>query len=228
MKGAGRAIGLMLLVQALLAPAVYFRWLPPLTGREFLANAADSELQVRIALLLTFVLSAMTVGSALAALPIVRRHSERMAFGFLALALVGFAALAMENVVLRGMLALSLEQARAGTTPESLQGLSAAIRPTWIGAHYTNLTIGHLTMFLFNLILFRFAFVPRVISSAGMATTLVAAAVVAMPLLGTPARLQLVLPMGLVQLTLVLWLIARGFRDQQEPARERQLAVSLA
>jgi hypothetical protein len=82
-KIVGRIIGLALLIQLLLALPVYFVWMRPVTGTGFLENAAASALQIRFALLVTFMLGAMTFTAAIMAMPVFRRYSERLALAFL-------------------------------------------------------------------------------------------------------------------------------------------------
>ena len=214
-KKVGRVIALALSVQVLLAPQVYFAWMRPITGSRFLAEAAGIAPLIRICLLLTFLLSAMTFIAAIAALPLFRAYSERMALSFLALSIIGFGTLAMENVVLRNMLALSEEYAKGATAKELLQVLGGIARETWLGAHFTNLTISHGTIFLLFTILYRFALVPRLLAGLGMAASAVSTAAVAMPLLGRDFVFQLVGPTGLCIVALILWLFVRGLEERQ-------------
>jgi hypothetical protein len=215
----GRTMGAALLLQVLLAPPLYFRVLPPVTGREFLANAAAHAAEIRIALVLLFVLSLATLIAALAALPIVRRYSERMAFAYVGLGVLGLATLAAETVASRHMLALSLEYAKPGAAQDVLRTLGGLARASWVDAHFTNLVVGHATAFLLYTILVRFRLVPRVLAAAGMAASLLSTTVVASTLVGMPLPFGLVMPMGVVQLLLIVWLLVKGLDDR---AHERQ------
>ena len=64
---------------------------------DFLTNAAASATQIRIAVLLLPVLSALTLAAAIVALPVFRRHSEGMALWFLALCIVGLVSQLVES-----------------------------------------------------------------------------------------------------------------------------------
>lgn len=86
-KSVGRMIGMLLLVHlaaALTVPFVLLERVRRPAG--FLANAAGSSVQVRPAVLLLFVGSAVAVGIAIAALPVFRRYSFAMALWLQALA----------------------------------------------------------------------------------------------------------------------------------------------
>lgn len=219
-RNAGRVIALALLVQVALSPPVYFRWMRPATSSEFLANAAANADSVRFGMLMTFVLGAMTLVASLAAFPIIRKHSERFALAYVAMAGVSLATLMADTVALRNLLALSIEYAKPGAPTELLQSLGAIGRANWISAHYTNLTVAHATVFLFFVILFRFALVPRVLAGPGiiaaaLSTTTVASMLIARPIPFTRG----VMPMGVISLVLILWLLIRGLADTPAAAR---------
>lgn len=215
-KAAGRTMGLALLAQVLLAPPVYFWWLRPVTATDFLARAAGSALQIRVTLLLTLLLGAMTLTAAIAALPVFRRYSERMAFAFLALSIVGLSTLAMEGLAMRNMLSLSQTYAKAGAAHELLQTLAALARSMAYAAHHTNVMVAHGTVFLLFVILYRFALVPRVLAAAGMAASLLSTTVVTMPLLGYRFVFLLIMPAALCNLALIFWLIVRGLDEGRQ------------
>lgn len=226
-RNAGRTIAFALLVQVALSPFVYFRWMRPATSSDFLANAAANADMVRVGMLLTFVLGAMTIVSALAAFPIVRKHSERFALAYLGLAFIGFATLMADTVGLRNLLTLSIEYAKPGAPSAALQTLATVGRANWISAHYTNLTISHGTVFLFFVILFRFALVPRVIAALGLIASAVSTTTVASTLLARPIPFSRgIMPMAVMSLVLIAWLLYRGLADTpvMRPAGEIGLA----
>jgi hypothetical protein len=109
-KRTGRQVGAVFLIQALLAIPVYTEvgMMRSVIEKDFLANAAANTTEIRVALLLTFVLSAMTLAAALLAFPVIRRRSERMAHLFLALSVVGLAAQVVEFVATREMVTMSV------------------------------------------------------------------------------------------------------------------------
>jgi hypothetical protein len=220
-RNAGRTIALALLVQVALSPFVYFRWMRPATSSDFLANAAANADAVRIGMLLTFVLGAMTIVASLAAFPVIRKHSERLAIAYVGFAFAGFATLMADTVALRNLLTLSIEFSRPGAATELLQSLGTIGRANWISAHYTNLTISHGTVFLFFVILFRFALVPRLLAALGLAASALSTTTVASTLLARPIPFSRgIMPMAVMTLVLIVWLLVRGLADR--PAARRQ------
>ena len=227
-KNAGRAIALALLTQVVLSPPVYFRWMRPATSTDFIANAAASADTVRFGMLMTFILGAMTLVASLAAFPVIRKHSERLALAYVAMASIGLATLMADTVALRNLLALSTEFAKPGAPTELLQSLATIGRANWISAHYTNLTIAHATVLLFFVILFRFSLVPRVLAGLGIVASALSTATVASMLVARPIPFSRgVMPLGIVTLALIIWLLIRGLADTP-PTAESSRAGRLA
>jgi hypothetical protein len=220
-KSVGRIIGVLFLVQVLLALPVYTQWgmLRSVTAPDFLANAAGNATQIRVGVLLTFVLSALTLAAALIALPVFRRHSERMAFLFLALSVVGLATQVTESVATRDLLSMSLMYTKADAPKEFLETLGAVARSTWASAHYVNLMLGHIKAFVFFVIMYRFALVPRVLGGVGMAATILSTTATIMPLFGYPFSYPMIAPAAVTQLALTLWLMVKGFEERHDQLR---------
>jgi hypothetical protein len=219
-RNAGRTIALALLVQVALSPFVYFRWMRPATSSDFLANAAASADSVRIGMLLTFVLGAMTIVASLAAFPVIRKHSERLAIAYVGCAFAGFATLMADTVALRNLLNLSIEFARPGAPTELLRSLGSIERVNWIAAHYTNLTISHGTVFLFFAILYRFALVPRLLAALGLVASALSTTTVASMLLARPIPFSRgIVPMAAMTLVLIVWLLFRGLAARPSTGR---------
>ena len=214
-KGVGRIVGVLLLAQSVAAFVAQFVLLARVSAPPgFLANAAGSAMQVRVSVLLWFAASALTLAVAIAALPVFRQYSERLALLYLALSVFGLSTAAFDNLAVLNMLSLSQEYAKAGAANELFQALGAMARSTRYAAHYINVLVGGITAFVFVSILFRFALVPRALAAFGLATFPVQIAAVAMPLLGYRYRAVMLIPAALSLLALVLWLIAKGFEER--------------
>jgi hypothetical protein len=136
-------------------------------------------------------------------------------------AFAGFATLMADTVALRNLLTLSIEFSRPGAATELLQSLGTIGRANWISAHYTNLTISHGTVFLFFVILFRFALVPRLLAALGLAASALSTTTVASTLLARPIPFSRgIMPMAVMTLVLIVWLLVHGLADR--PAARRQ------
>jgi Domain of unknown function (DUF4386) len=221
-KSVGRIVGVLLLAQIAVAFLAQFVLLARVKAPPgLLANAAGSALQVRVAVLLWFVASALTLAVAIAALPIFRQYSERMALLYLALSVLGLSTSAFDNIAALNMLSLSQEYAKAGAANELFQALGAMARSALYAAHYINILVGGTTAFVLVSILYRFALVPRALAAFGLATFPVQMTAAAMPLLGYRFQVVMLIPAALSLLALVLWLIANGFAERQLKLDER-------
>jgi hypothetical protein len=213
-KSTGRAIGVLLPLQSTAAYVENFVLLAPvLAGGAFLANAAGSALDVRVATLLGLAKGVFTVGIAIVAWPVFRRYSESMALWYLALCAVGLALMCVENVSILTMLSMSQEYAK-GDSNAALP--TAALVARWFRywAHYTNLIVGGGATLVLYATLLRFALVPRALAAVGVVAVLLQLTAVARPVFGYPIVFVLLAPLGLSHLALAVWLLAKGFSDK--------------
>lgn len=213
-RSIGRVIGVLFLVQAILAILVSTRWIVPVRGPGFLQTAAGSARQINVAVLVSFLMNGITLAIAIFALPLFRRHSERMAFTFLVLSVIGFLTLAVDSLAVRDMLYLSQQYSRAGAATALIETLGGMARATWLSAHYTMEILVHVTYCALYVLLYRSALVPRALAAIGIAATVVSTAAVMMPFLGYPFVPQLVMPMVVTQLALTAWLLVRGLEER--------------
>lgn len=215
-KSTGRLIGALLFVQ-LAGLIVPFVLLHPLTTgpRDYLANAAGSSLQIKVAVFLLFANCALTIGIAIAAWPVFWQHSERMALWLVAVSVIMFSLQAVDNAHILSMVSLSQQYAEAGGPDELFQTLAVVVGSARRWAHYSELVVIDCWIFLLYAILFRFAVVPRALAAFGLLTVVLH--FTAIPLrgfLGYGMVTLLGMPMGLGHLALALWLITKGFQER--------------
>ena len=215
-RSAGRVIGILLLVQAVIGSTVNFVLLAPeFTGAStFLTNAAPNATRLSIAALLLLVAGVVSITITTTAFPIFRRGSERLAMAYFGMGVAGIALAAVEGAAIMSMLTLSKQHVEAPATDARLfEVLGGVVRYGRYWAHYTNLLIGSFTVFLFYVALFRFSLVPRLLAGIGLITVLVQMTGLTMPFFGDRVNFYLLTPMGIVFLILAVWLIVRGFND---------------
>lgn len=220
-RSAGRWIGLMLLAQIVGGPVLNFGLLGPVFQNPpgFLVNAAPHALEVALAVLLGLGLSVASVGIAIAAWPVFREHSERMALWLVVLAAVCLALNAVEYVGLMSMLSLSQMFTTAGAPDvalyTALRGVVAAIR-NW--SHYHQLLFAGGLMFVLHATLYRFRLVPRALPAFGMAAVLLMLTSITMPFFGRDVVFALLMPLGIANLALATWLLTKGLREERPAA----------
>lgn len=218
-SGVSRIVGAMLVVQlaGLIVPFVMLD--PLMRGTQYyLANAAGSPLQIKLAVILLLANCALTVGISLAAWPVIRQHSEAGALLLLAAGVVMLSLQAVDNAHLMSMLSLSQQYAQAGGPEESLQTLAAAVGATRRFAHYHVLLVIDSWMFVLYALLYRFRMVPRALAVFGLSTVLLHFAAIPLPMfMGYRGVTPLGVPMALSHVALAVWLLVKGFGKNAEP-----------
>jgi Domain of unknown function (DUF4386) len=214
-KNIGRIIGVMLLVQ-LAGLIVPFALLSPLMTSEFMTNAAQNAAQVKAATLLLLANCALTIGISFAAYRVFRQHSPSQAVLLAALSAIMFTLQAVDNAHVMSMLSLSQEYARAAGSNEFFQTLSATMRAARRWTHYAELLAIDAWFFALYGILYRTALVPRALAVFGMITVLIHFASIPLPLmLGYGGTTILGAILALSHISLALWLIIKGFKEER-------------
>lgn len=212
---ASRLIGALILAQMVGGAVVNFVLAAPLFGTPgFLVNAAPHASQIALSVLVGLAVSGLVLAIAIAAYPILRPLSQAMALWFVALAGVSLAVGVIEQTTVRSMLSLSetYTNAPAAADREQFQTLRVVVGSARNWAHYVALIVAGSTLFVFYAALFRFALVPRALAAFGLGAVLLQIVAVAMPLFGQAIVFPLLAPLGLSQLLLAIWLIAKGLR----------------
>lgn len=212
-KNVGRLIGLMMLLQAIAGALSNFILVGPVFAAPgFLVNAAAHPVELTLSALVGLAAGALSVAIAIAAMPVFRQYSHAIATWIVALAVVGFSLVAVENLFKFPMLALSEAYALAGSTDSGLfKTFGAVVASTRNAAHYINLIVGGGMVFVFFAALYRLALVPRALAAIGMVASLLQFIAVTMPLFGRPIIFLLLAPLGLSYLATAVWLMAKGF-----------------
>ena len=216
----GRIIGIMLVVQ-LAGLIVPFILLLPLTAgpSAFLSDAAGAALQIKTAVLLLLANCALTIGISLTAFQVIRQFSYAMALLLVSVGVIMFALQSVDNVHILSMLSLSQHYGNAVGPNEYFQALAATVGATRRWAHYSELIVIDIWIFLFFSVLFRFALVPRALAAFAMITVLLHFSGMVLPaFLGYGSVTLMGASMGAAQLVVAIWLMAKGFENHPETA----------
>ena len=170
-KSPGRLIGILLVVQ-LAGLIVPFVLLHPLTTApaEWLANAAASSFQIKVAVFLLFANCALTIGISIAAFRVFREYSYPMALVLMVASVIVFTLQAVDNAHMMSMLSLSQRYVREVGQDDLYQMLAAAVGSTRRFVHFTELFAIDAWIFLLYVILYRYRLVPRLLAAFGLIT----------------------------------------------------------
>src|SRR5882724_12799777 len=220
--GTGRLVGVLLLAHLAGGLIVPFVMLHPLVSPPgFLVSAAGVANQVRAAVLLFFVGSAMAIAVASAGWRVFSQYSPAMALWLVALAVAAFTLQAVDNAHILSMLSLSQEYARADAAKAELfEGLAVVVGATRKWSHYAFLlTVGCWILLLTGL-LYRFRFVPRWLAAFAMIGSVLQITGVSLRgLLGYAPETRMAMPLAPAYILLAVWLMVKGF-DTRYPALE--------
>ena len=234
-RKAAFTIGVLIIAQMAGSAIVnFFAEAPLFEGGGFLVNAASHSQQVGIAVLLAIVIEATWVAIAILAFPILAERSVRSALTLFAVSIVCLVIGVVENSGVMSMVSLSQAYSTASPADRTqLEAIRIAVGAARNWPHYLGRIFDGMAALTFYVALFRFAMVPRLIAGIGMIAVASMVTGLSMPFFGHAVIFPLLAPLGLTQLALALWLIAKGFNGRlsadSSPAindfRSRQASV---
>lgn len=213
----GRTVGILLLLQLVAALTLPFILSKPITigSPAFLPAVAEHSFQIRSAVLLSFVGSALTVYLGITAFQIFRLFSKSVALLFLVVCAVSCTLDIVQAGTIMSMLSISNAFVASGATDSGLyQVVGAAVASARRSAHVTQLLAIGAWMFVFYITLFRFKLISRVLAAVGViGVALQFTGVTLMMLLGYRSIGEMAMPLLPIQITVAVWLIIKGFNN---------------
>jgi hypothetical protein len=214
-RRAGYIIGALIIIQMVSGVMVNFVLEAPLSSKPgFLVNAAHYSRQIGFAALLGLTMEALWIGIAATALPLFYRYSRTMTVWFIALAVAVLAVAVVESAAVMSMVSLSEAYNEANASDRAqIETVRVIVTSARNWPHFLARMLDGCTIFVFYALLYKSKLVPRVLAGFGLIASVLEICGVAMPLLGHEVIFPLLAPLGISQLILAVWLIARGFRD---------------
>jgi len=217
-KKTGRITGVLLLL-IFISGIVMYQFLqgPNLFADDFLTKASDSANQIIISALLGMLSGVMSVIIATLLLPIFKKHSVTLAFMYLAFCILHFVAISIDNVSVLTMLEVSREYAKNGSdNAEVVKTMASLFYGKHWWTHYLTLLISCLPVFVLYYTLYVSRLVPRALSVFGMVAVILMLIEIMATLFGNSISMNMLLPMGLIQLVLPIWLLFKGLSTPLE------------
>lgn len=191
---------------------------PAVDASDYLFKASANANQVLFGALFQFIMTIAYVGFAIILYPIIKKHKESLALGFLSFRIIAAVLNIIGFIILLLLLSLSQEFVKAGTPDSSyFQTLGDLLRS---GRDFVNHIAMILTQsvgsLLFYLLLYQTKLTPRWISLwgiTGTVFTLLASLLVMFHIIDiiTSTYIVINLPLILLEIVLALWLIVKGF-----------------
>lgn len=210
-----RVLGALLILQ-MVGLIVPFILLGPIAipSSEFLLSAAGNEAQLKLAVLLLFANTALTLGISIWAWPVFRSHNERLALWLIAVGVTVVVIQMIDNAQILTIISLGKSYAEAGLGVDGVQGLAALVGATRRWVHYSELVAVDSWIFMLYVLLYKSGLVPKWLAGLGLLTVaLHFAGVPMMAFVGFGLIVPLAFWMALTHLILGVFLIIRGFPD---------------
>ena len=213
-KNAARFAGILFLLQmtaAVISHSVIL--VPLLRGEHFLTNISANEMKVIIAMLLDLVTGASVFGISVILFPILKRHSERIALWYIGLRLTEWVIAIISGMFLLTVLSISRDYQLASTLESNLlQTLSEYFLNARGSIRNLMLLTFCLSASMFYFLLYKSKLLPRFISVWGLIGVLLLFAEILSSIFGSSlGGIMIMLPMGLNEIFLGIWLIVKGF-----------------
>ena len=214
-KKTGRLAGLLFLLIFITGVIVYqFLQGPVLFSDDYLTATSANSTEIIISTLLLFLSGIISVVIAAILLPIFKKYSTTLAFIYLAFNILSFIAIAIDNISVLSMLELSREYVGNGhDNSDILSTLGSVLYKIHWWTHYLSLLISCFPLFILYYTLYVSKLVPEVISVVGIIAVILMFIEILFSILGNSISMNMLLPIGLIQLILPLWLIFKGLNS---------------
>lgn len=214
-KKAGRLVGLLFLLIFVTGITVYqFLQGPVLFSDDFITATSANSREIIISILLLFLSGITDVFIATILFPIFKKYSITLAILYLAFSILGFIAISIDNISVLSMLELSLEYTKNGSdNTDILHSLGNVFYKKHWWTHYLSLLISCFPVFILYYTLYVSKLIPKVISIVGIIAVILMFIEILFSILGNSISMNMLLPIGLIQLILPLWLIFKGLNS---------------
>ncbi|MBT8180621.1 MAG: DUF4386 domain-containing protein [Eudoraea sp.] len=214
-KKTGRLVGLLFLLIFITGIIVYqILQGPVLFSDDYLTATSANSTEIIISTLLLFLSGIISVVIAAILLPIFKKYSTTLAFIYLAFNILSFIAIAIDNISVLSMLELSREYVGNGNDNSGILSALGTIlykRHWW--THYLSLLISCFPLFILYYTFYVSKLIPKVISIFGIIAVILMFIEILSSILGNSISMNMLLPLGLIQLILPLWLIFKGLNS---------------
>jgi hypothetical protein len=222
-KKTGRLVGLLFLLIFATGIIVYqILQGPVLFSDDFLTTTSANSNEIIVSTLLLFLSGVMSVIIATLLLPIFKKHSITLAFLYLAFSVLGFIAISIDNISVLSILELSLEYTKNETGNSDLFNILGNVfyKKHW-WSHYMSLLISCFPVFILYCTLYVSNLIPKVISIVGIIAVILMFIEILFSLFGNSISMNMLIPMGLIQIILPLWLILKGLKTTESETQKQ-------
>jgi hypothetical protein len=214
-KKAARIVG-VLFITATVASSLGFVILDPiLNAPDILVSVSANTTQVIIGVLLLLIDSAAVVGIAVMLFPILKKHNEALALGYVGFRVIEAVMIIVAVIIPLTLITLSQEYVQAAAPDASyFQSLGTLLLAVWDWALLLGIMIVFsLTALILNYLLYQSELVPRWLSGWGFIGAILLLAAGLLKIFGINLSDVINLPIALQEMVFAIWLIVKGFNS---------------
>ena len=189
-----------------------------LNAQDYLINISENKTQVIVAVLFELICGAAIVGISILMFPILKKHNEPIALGYVSIRVIEAAIVIVRVMSPLLLLTLSQQYVKAGYPDASYFQTLGTLAIEWRNWTYQMILLTYVGGLLFSYLLYKSKLVPRFLSVLGLIghPLVIIGALLAM--LGIidinhGAGMIVLLPGGLFEFLLPIWLFVKGFNS---------------
>jgi len=211
-RNKGIIIGVLLLISFILGVVIYqVLQGPVLFSKDFLTITSDNSNEIITSTILGLANGTITIIIAVLLLPIFKKFNYSLAFLYLSFAVINFAMIAIDNVSALSILELSKEYSMSGeNNTEYYKTIGQLFYKKHWWTHYMSLLNSGFSLFLLYYLFYRSKAIPGILSASGMIAVLLMLIEIMSSIFGHSINMLLMLPLGIVQISLAIWLFIKG------------------
>ncbi len=212
----GRITGILMLF-IFISGVIIFQFLqgPVLFSEDFLTATSEKSNQIISSTVLGIFSGIASIIIATLVFPMFKKHSILLAYVYFAFCILNFISIMIDNVSVVSMLELSKEYVKNGNDNLQTTFATLAYQKHW-WTHYFHLLISCFPVFVMYYTLYIAKLVPRIISAFGLMAVVLMFIEELFSIFGHSISMNMLLPMGLIQLILPVWLVYKGFNSIKE------------
>lgn len=212
---AGRLVGLLFLLIFISGIIVYqFLQGPVLFSDDFLTATAANSQKIIFSTLLLILSGSISIFAAIILLPIFKKHNNTLAYLYVATSILSFIAVSIDNSSVLSLLELSQEFTKNGTEDsETLKTLGTLFYKNHWWTHYMSLLVACFPLFMLYFTLYVSKLVPKAFSIFGIIAVILMFIELLFSIFGNSISMNMLLPIGLIELILPIWLIFKGLKS---------------
>lgn len=188
-----------------------------INSADYLNNVYPNKNQVILGVLLQFINAAAIVGIGVLMFPVLKKHSEAVAAGYVATRILESVFLVLGGIGTLFLITVSQQYLHAGVLDVArFQTLGALfIEQGQLGYHIAMMALG-LGSLPFCFVLYQSKLIPQWLSVVGFMGYVLLLAWGVLEIFGSSFGLTLLIPGGLFELTLPIWLFIKGFNQTEK------------